>query len=204
MTAVLVPPAEMERYLFGADSAPDGHADLIQEILNHTEDLFLAQCNRRDRPFIASADSVARTEVLDGTGSRVLTLAYPISALATDITLGLDSSDPDETLDYDDVEQVVWVAGKRTIERTDGGIWGALDRPRYVRVTYKAAADMPENAKLALKRATALVYRQIGSEDASRESLAGYSRDMARFGRDFMGDDPIWTMAVRANTDPRV
>lgn len=204
MTAVLVDYAEMERFLFQGDSAPTGHADVIQEILDHTEGMFLDAINRRDRPFLATADSTARTEVLDGTGSRILTLDYPISALATDIVLGLDSSDPDETLEYDDVEQVVFVAGKRTIERTDGGVWGYCGRPRYVHVTYKAAVDMPESGKLAIKRAVALVYRQLGAEDASRDSLSGYSRDMARFGRDFMGDDPIWMMAVRGNTAPRV
>lgn len=201
MTAVLVSLAEMQRFL---GDPPSEDSDAIQEILNHVEDLFLKACGRHDRPFLATADTTARTEVKDGTGTRYLFLDYPISDLSTDITLGIDTSDLIETLEYDDVDSVVWVAGKRMIERTDGSVWGCYSTPRYVRVTYKAAADMPETPKLALKRATALIYRQRGTEDASRYSLSGYSQDQAKFGREFVDDDPIWLMAVNATREPRL
>lgn len=197
MTAVLVSLAEMQRFLGDVPSSDD---TLIQELLDETENLFLGECNRRDRPFIATADTVARTEVHDGTGTRILTLHYPIAAsgLSTDITLGLDTSDPDDTLEYDDVETLVWVAGSRTIERTDGGIWGYRGVPRYVHVTYKAAADVPESAALGIKRVVAALYRQRGSEDASRESLSGYSRDVAN-----AMDDPMWKRAIANAWEPR-
>lgn len=196
MTAVLVSLAEMQRFI-GPEADSDG--DVIQEILDHVEDLFLGECNRRDRPFIATADSTARTEVHDGTGTSLLTLNYPISELATDIKLGLDVADPDDTLTYNDVETLVYVAGKRSIERTDGGIFGYRDTPRYVHVTYKAAADVPESAQIGIKRVVAALYRQRGSEDASRESLSGYTRDMAN-----PMEDPMWLAGIRNGREPRV
>lgn len=198
MTAVLVSLPEMQRFLFGDNPAPAGTDPLIQELLDEVEDLFLGETNRRHRPFIASADTSARTEVHDGTGCGVLTLHYPISDLSTDITLGLDSNDPDETLTHNDVDEVVWVAGKRTIERTDGGSFGYYGRPRYVRVTYKAAADVPESASVGIKRVVATLYRQRGTEDSSRYSLSGFSQDQS----DPM-KDPMWLRAIANGLEPR-
>lgn len=196
MTAVLVNLAEMQRFLGDVPSSDD---TVIQELLDHVEDLFLGECNRRHRPFIASADTTARTEVHDGTGTRILTLHYPIAAsgLSTDITLGHDTSDPDDTLEYDDVETLVWVAGSRTIERTDGGIFGYRGVPRYVHVTYKAAADVPESAALGIKRVVAGLYRQRRHEDASRESLSGHSIDFAN-----LMEDPMWRRAIANAWEP--
>lgn len=203
MTAVLVSLPDQLDFLGG--DVPATEEPIVQAIIDHVEDLFLKQTNRHERPFLATTDTTARVEVKDGTGSDVLLLDYNISALATDITLGRDTADLDETLTYNDVDEVVWVAGKRMIQRTDGGVWGAAGSPRYVRVTYKAAADLPEMPQLAIKRIVAQIYRQRGSEDASTESVGGfYSRSMAKFGREFVDDDPIWLFAVRSEWEPRI
>jgi hypothetical protein len=96
---------------------------------------------------------------------------------------------------------VVYGVGSRIITRTDGGKFGTVGQPRYIQVVYDHQGNLPEDAKIAIKRACALIYRQRGSEDVATETVDGfYSRDMARFGRDFVGDDPIWRMAVAANT----
>lgn len=191
-TAILVTLAELKTFLGVTASTDDA---LLQSILDVVEQQFLAECNRRERPFVASAAN-NRAEVRDGNGSHVLTLDYAISDVDS-IKLGFDSSDPDEELDPDDVEEVVWVAGKRTITRTDGGSWGWVDAPRYIHVQYDTQADAPDVPKTALKRMCGLIYRQLGSEGSSRESLANYTRDLAR-------DDSIWMAAVAAEWEPRV
>lgn len=197
MTAVLITLAEMQRFL---DVDDDG--DVIQEVLDHVEGLFLQQCGRRLRPFIATADG--RTEVKSGTGSCELVLDYPIDDI-TSIKISADSdfSDPDESLDPDDADEVRWTVGERTIYRADGGTFGNAGERRVVQVVYDHAADKPDAAKLAVKRATAMIYRQRGTEDAARYSLSGYSQDQAKFGRDFVDDDPIWKMAVDALQEVR-
>lgn len=189
-TAASVTLAELKTFLGISSSADD---TLLQAILDGAEQQFLADCNRRERPFAASATD--RTEVHDGTGSHVLTLDYPISDVDA-IKLGLDVTNPDETLDDTDVEVVVWVAGKRTIERTDGGVWGAAGHPRYVHVTYDAQEDKPDEAKTAIKRLAASLWRQLGSEGAAIEGLDGYSRTLAK-------DDPFYAMAVASQWEPR-
>ena len=198
MPAVLLSLADVKSFIGNVPASDDA---VLQSILDSVEDLFLAECNRRERPFLATADTSNRTEVHDGTGTRFLTLHYPISTVQANITLGRSTSDPDETLDYTDVDVLVYVAGKRTIERTDGGIWGAADTPRYVHVTYRAQADKPEGPKLAFKRVCASVYRQRGSEDVSSESLGGfYSRDLA----DVANSDPVWRAAVASEKGYRI
>lgn len=174
---------------------------LIEALLNDTEGLLESHCNRSERPF--SPVIASRTEVRDGTGSAYLFLDYPIGDV-TSIKLGYDAIDPDETLDPDDLEVVTWAVGSRRIARVDGGKFGCADRSRYVHITYATQADLPEMAKLAVKRVTALIYRQRGAEDATEENIGGYSRVLAKFGRDFMGDDPIWKLAVQSLWEPRV
>lgn len=192
MTAVVASLTEVKRFLGISAST---HDTLLQELLDHAEDELLAKCNRRERPFSASQNGI--TEVHDGTGSSVLTLKYPISALSGTVKLGRDTTDLDDELTSSDVDEVVFVAGKRTVERTDGGIFGEAGSPRYVRVTYDAQEDKPEIAKLAVKRMVAFLFRQLGSEGATRESFDGHSIDFAE-------TDPIWKSAVNSLGEPRV
>lgn len=177
----------------GADST------LLGSILDGVEEQFEAACNRRERPFQA-APSVARLEVRDGTGTPSLFLDYPITSL-TSITLGRSVATPDETLAVANVDVLVHETGTRRIIRTDGGTFGCLGSPRYVRVTYMPAADLPYLAALAVKRATAAVWRQLGSEDSKSERLGTFSRELLEV---FGDGDSVWRAAVRAHWEPRI
>ena len=193
MTAVLVSLTELKRFV---PSTPAGDDTLLQEILDEVEDKLLRDAGRTDRPFSAAQTSF--TEVHDGTGSDTLYLNYPISAI-TVISLGRDTTDYDETLDPADVDDVIYVAGKRKIVRTDGGVWRAATEPRCVRVTYSAQADTPESPQLAIKRLCATVYRQRGAEDATSETVGGfYTRQLVEAG----AGDPLWNQAVAALWEP--
>lgn len=166
--------------------------DLLTDLLDHAEGLFESETGRKEAPFVTSG--TARSEVRDGTGSAEVYLDYPISDVAS-ISLGFDSSAFDDTLDPDDPDIVVWGAGSRKIERVDGGIFGRLDKPRYLTIVYDFQADLPEEAQLAIKRVVAQVYRQRGSEDATREQIGSYIRTISKL----VKDDPLWRRAVAGN-----
>ena len=130
--------------------------------------------------------------MLSGTGSSLLMLDYPIAAL-TSVVLGFSSASPVETLTVADPYSVVFAVGERSLERTDGGVFGEYGKPRCVHVTYNTQADLPTDVALAVKRVVAQIYRQRGSEDAKTESVGGYSRVLA----DLAATDPIWLQAVQ-------
>lgn len=194
MSAVLVTLAELKAFLQSTGTSDDV---VLQSLLDSAEDQFLADCNRRDRPFKAIAEE-DRIEACPGTGDVLLALDYPISDIVA-ITLGRDVSNPVETLDPDDLNVVVWQAGKRTITRVDGGVWGCFDAPAYVHVTYDAQAELPDLPRVAIKRAVAAIYRQVGAEDTTRERLSSYERDL----RDVYTGDSIWKAAVNATIGHR-
>ncbi len=165
---------------------------LLTDLLEHAEGLFEASTGRKSVPFTAAA--TARSEVKDGTGSTMLYLDYAIADV-TSISLGFDSSDFVETLDPDDADVVVWGVGSRIIQRVDGGRFGSAGSPRYVTVVYNHQADLPQEAQIAIKRLVSQVYRQRGSEDATREEIGNYTRTLSKL----MDTDPIWEAAVTAN-----
>lgn len=219
MTAVLVTLTDAKAHLRVTATADDA---LIQSIIDPIESLFVMQCGRTDRPFATAA--TGRIEVRSGTGHPLLTLDYPIANI-TSIKIGRDFTAPDETLDATNVDVVAFATGSRALWRSDGGVWRARSgspsgsvssqnfgsgaanwqwsspEPRIVQVTYDHDADLPDFPKLAIKRAVAAVYRQIGSEDAKSETMPdGYSRVVA----DVATSDPLWAMAVQSATEPRV
>jgi hypothetical protein len=187
----LVQLADLKTFLSVTSSTDDA---LLTDLLEHLEALFEAETGRGGRPFQAAAADQA--EVHDGTGSAQLFLNYPI-ADDTSVKLGYDSSDPVETLDPTDVDELVFAVGHRRLSRTDGGIFGRVGRPRYVHVVYDTSADVPQEAQLAIKRAVAQVYRQRGSEDSTYEAFGQgqYSRRLSAI----VADDPLWARAVAAN-----
>lgn len=189
MTAVLVSLSDAKAHCRVTATADDA---LFQTLIDPTESLFLSQAGRADRPFATAA--TGRVEVKDGTGTPMLMLDYPIASI-TSIKLGVDSTDPDETLDATDVDVVVFATGKRAIRRSDGGLFRTRGEARVIHVTYSHDADLPDSPKLAIKRAVAAVYRQIGSEDAKSETMPdGYSRQVAAVTE----DDPLWGLALKA------
>lgn len=185
----LVAVDELKDFL-GVTGASDDQ--LLTDLLEHTEDLFESEVGRTPAPFAAAA--TARTEVHDGTGCADLYLDYPISTVTT-VKLGYDSSDPVETLDSTDIDELTFGAGSRRLTRTDGGTFGLAGKRRYVHVTYNHQDDLPGNAKLAIMRVVAQVYRQRGSEDVKYENVGGYVHNLSHL----IAEDPIWIRAVAAN-----
>lgn len=171
--------------------------EFLGTLLDAVEDLFEAECGRRDRPFRAA--QAARVELHDGTGTDVLYLQYPPSAITT-IAIGVDVADPDETIVPSDLQVLSWRVGYARLVRVDGGTWGERGAPNVVRVTYDAQADLPTPPKLAIKRVVAAVYRQMGAEDVKSERTSSFSRDLA----DVAAGDPIWQLAVRCHREVKV
>jgi hypothetical protein len=190
--ADLVTLSELKSFL--GDAPTDDNA-LLEQLLEDVEALFEGATLRSPGSYTAGAQ--ARTEVLDGTGSSRLYLAYPIAAL-TSIKLGYDPASPDETLAVANKAVVVYGVGSRIITRTDGGRFGTVRQSRFVQVVYDHQGDLPANATLAIKSVCATAYRRRGSEEAQSETVGGfYSRTMLA---DLAANDPFWPMAVGANT----
>lgn len=186
----LVSLPEIRSFLADPPSADD---TVLSAILEYVEGLFESETGRSSTPFAAAGSN--RTEVKDATGGPEIFLDYPVAVL-TSVNLGYDPANPAETLDVADKNVVTYAVGSRRLSRTDGGVFGVAGKPRYVQVVYNHQADLPEPAKLAIKRVCALIYRQRGSEDAAEETIGGYSRRMAKFGREFVDDDPTWRLGV--------
>jgi hypothetical protein len=157
----LVSLADLQTFL-----SVSGDDALLTDLLEHLEALFESETGRAGMPFQDAANDQA--EVHDGTGSAHLYLNYPISNIDS-VKIGYDESDPIETLDPTDVDELTYTVGHRRLSRTDGGTFGLAGKPRSVHVQYDTQADLPEDAQLAIKRAVAQVYRQRGSEDATFE-----------------------------------
>jgi hypothetical protein len=172
--------------------APDSDDSLLAQLLEDVEALFEAVTMRSYIPAAAG-----RIEVLDGTGSTRLYLAYPIAVL-TSIKLGYDPAAPVETLAVANKLVVVYGVGSRIITRTDGGRFGTVRQPRFVQVVYDHQGDLPANAQLAIKSVAATAYRRRGSEESQSESVGGYySRTMLE---QLAESDPFWPLAVVANS----
>lgn len=191
MASLLVPLTEAQAYLDVDDA---GDLEVLDLLIDQVEALFLAQTNRRERPFQAAQSG--RTEVHDGTGMELLFLEYPIAAL-TSVKIGANVATPDETLTVGDLDVLRYAVGRRRLARVDGGTFGDAGDPRVVHVTYDAQADLPTDAQLAVLRVVAAVFRQRGSEDASSERTAGFSTDLAKVAE----SDPLWQLAVNAHRE---
>ena len=187
--ADLVSLLDFKAFLAVEDTADD---DLLDGLLDAAEEAFEQDAGRVRRPFRAAQS--ARAELRDGTGDELLILDYSINDL-TAIAIGTDPATPDETLDPDDFTLVAWRAGERWIRRVDGGVWGCRDEANVVRITYDAAADLPQMPGLAIKRVAAAIYRQRGAEDATSEQTSTWLRNL-KFGNT-SASDIIWDLALR-------
>lgn len=182
---------DAKAYLAVQDTASD---DLITAILLSVEEQFHADCNRRDRPFIQT-EQTDRIEVKPGTGSSYLYLDYPIKELKI-AAIGYAGHNPRILPD----SAISWTTGLRAVARIDGGLWGSKDLPNYLRITYDALPDAPALVRIAILRAVAALYRQIGAEDTTRERLSSYERDL----RQVYSGDQVWLSAVKAEYEARV
>lgn len=178
---------------------PDAEADedLLDRLLDQVEAAFEAACGRQDTPFQAAA--TARVEDHDGTGMTVLWLDYPVGDL-TALTIGSDPDDPDDTLDVADPLVLRWQVGSRRVVRLDGGLFGARGQPLAVRATYDTAADLPEDAAMAVTLKVAERYHQRGAEDLLSERLGTYQYQVAGGGIGGSAPaDEVWDRAVAAH-----
>jgi hypothetical protein len=189
----LVPRADLKIFL-GIDDDDDSQDDRLDALIGEVEASFLRDCGRTERPFQDA--EVGRVEVHDGNGRNVLWLQYPVTAL-TSIVLGRDVSDPDETLDVDDVDVVLFSAGSARLVRVDGGVFGPEWQANYVHVTYDAAADLPDDARREISAAIARVMNQRGSEGQSAERVGPYATDFAPV----MAGNPDWARVTNAFRD---
>lgn len=193
MASVLVPTDEMKAYL-GNYTAPSD--TVLEQLIISLETLFLRQCGRPSRAFQAA--ETGRVEVKDGTGSATLWLDYPVSDL-TEVLVGIDVTDPDETLDVTDVQVLAWQVGDTRVVRRDGGRFGCVGDLQFVQVTYDAQADLPQDAKAAIMRVTATMWRQMGSEDVSAERIGPY--DATYLG--IAEREPLWQLALANHREVR-
>jgi hypothetical protein len=185
---------ELQEFL-GGDT--DADTILLEAVLAQIELQFLRAANRSERPFQAAQNG--RVEVKDGTGSALLFTDYPVAALATAITLGY-ASPWDATLTPSDTTVLQYAVGSRRVARVDGGTFGDLDRPGYVRITYDAQADQPADLKLLFMRFAGSVYRESNTGEASSERrLVG--TDELPLPADLVNE---WEAATRLFWEPRL
>jgi aspartate/methionine/tyrosine aminotransferase len=192
----LVELAEAKRYA-GVEPENDDDDALIQGLLDQTEAAFLAAIHRTERPFLAS--EVSKIEILDATGRMTLFVAYPVKAV-TLITLGYDPAAWVESIDATDVKKVTWQAGSARITRVDGGRFGCAGWPNYVRVTYTAQAEVPDDVALAITRVVAALYREAGVPESTAERTLTDTQELPTVA----DRDPVWQAAVAAHWEPRL
>ncbi len=185
----LVSYAELALYLQLPNS---DNETAITALLERVEGTLETDCDREALPFLTAQSG--RAEWRDGTGTRRLRLHYPIATL-TSITLGRDSSDPDETLDVADVNVVSFstgIGGAGMLTRTDGGKFGVYRSPRYIKITYDAAAFLPNAAKDAVMDVAAGRVRQFGAEGFKSFKLLDSGGSL----RQLMDESGAWKRAV--------
>lgn len=187
MAATLVTAAELAAHL----GITDPGSSILDNLLEAVEDEFERTIGRAETPFRATG---SLTEVFDGTGYNVLYLGYPVSTI-TSIKIGADSSDPDETLDFTDLDVLRYAVGSRRLVRMDG-VFGCKGQPRVVHVAYTCASDLPKDAARAVKVVAGLRYMASGAENATSERLGNWS---AEFGGTSSANGALpyeWTSAV--------
>jgi hypothetical protein len=199
--SALLSVTEVATHLGLATPVTSAEDTLLSALITQVEAAFLAACGRPDKPFQAA--QTGRQEHLQGTGTVKLWLDYPISDL-TSVTLGTDLTDLDETLDVDDVDVLVWVAGKHWLLRSDGGRFGEEWQPYYTHVTYDAGADLPADAKGAVQSAVVQVFQRRGSEGLLSEQIGPYNAQFAELmsgNGSITSGDPLWRAAVAAHLE---
>ncbi len=105
----------------------------------------------------------------DGTGTELLVMPRPPSALNADIKVGQDVSDPDDTLLQADI---IAVPEKQWLMYKSGKVFPKGLRNLFI--DYDAAANFPALAKLAVLEATAYLWRRIGKEHVSAETIGEF------------------------------
>lgn len=168
------------------DTNPDETDAFLTDLLDDTEELLEEKTNRS----FHGSSSTGVTEVHDGNGRDWVYVDRPVDTL-TEIKIGFDPADPDETLDEipDDIQSV----GNRKVMRRDGGVFP--EGEGNLHVTYDAGAYTPGIARRAVLTAAAYFYRRRGREHVSGESVGEFgSVQMAAL----FGKVPEWNEAVES------
>lgn len=184
----LVTVAGLQDYLGLASGTDD---EILTTLALGAEALFAAGCGRSACPF-QDAES-GRIEVQDATGTHELWLDYGIAALTSIVVRRCGHAD--ETLDGTDTNVLRFVTGRARVTRVDGGRFGRAGEADAIVATYDASADLPDDAVLAVTRAVARVYRQLGAEDVKSERVGSYSADLATT----IDGDEVWVAAIAAH-----
>ena len=120
-------------------------------------------------------------------------------ATLTSVVIGVDTSDPDETLVVSGTEQNVYLDPRHRarLVRTDGGTFGTIGTPVSVHVTYDTQDDLPDQAAAAVYRGAVLLYESRATVGAVSERLGGYSIERASsITKDTLEQDAVWSQAV--------
>lgn len=157
----------------------------MNDLLDRVEDMLERATNRTFH-----ASGTATEETHDGNGRAYIYVDRPISSL-TEVKVGDDPNDADETLDTipDDIQADGRV--DRKLLRRDGGVW-----PRgtaNIHVTYDYDSYQPTVAEQALLEGAAFLLRRRGKEHASSTTVGefGSTQYAALFER-----LPAWERAV--------
>lgn len=185
---------ELKTYLGDAPASADD--TLLTALLDNVEALYERATLREVGFYTDAATNV--TEVLDGTGSARLYLAYPIAAI-TSVKLGYDSASPDETLDATDKTVVAFGVGSRILTRTDGGWFGTVGQRRYVEVVYDHLGHLPDDAKLPIMEVAAAIYRTRGSEGLKSETVGSFYSFTRDDAASVAASNVNWQLSVMAN-----
>lgn len=205
----LVSLEDMIAFLGDAKAAAQEEDGVLDRTLAQVEGLLEHECNRELTPFAAAAP--ARDETHDGTGRDTLFLDYPVETVL-DAVLGHDVLTPDVIIDVADPTELAVKPGERVLRRIsgDGGTfglttrrrgpvqgpcWGRFRDPNFVHVTYDTADDLPDSAKLAVLRGTALVWRQRGVEEVTTQKMP----DVTLVLKNMISGLPEWQKAVELN-----
>lgn len=176
-----------------------GAETMLQDLIDQVEALFLAQVGRTARPY--QQGGTGRVEVWDGTGSRDLYLDYPVKALTAAITLGYVSP-WDESLTPTDPAVLSFQVGSRRLVRVDGGRFGELGKPNYVRVTYDAADDLPDDVRMAVIRMVTALARESGLGESTANRTLPDGEDLPAV-QDVVAAD-MWQAAIAVHREVTV
>jgi len=161
----------------------------LTRILDSVEDLL----ERLTGQTFAASGAVT-DELHDGTGSILLWVDRPVQSW-TSVKIGTDPSNPDETV----TDQSAIIADGRRLMRRDGKVFtlGVMN----VRVTYTAASNLPELAKLAVLEAGAYMYRRRGKEHVRSMAQGEFGNFSLMAELDKL---PIWSKAVATLSVPNL
>lgn len=178
----LVPLADLKGHL-DIDVTDLSHDTVLTGIRDGVEALLESQTNQEFSPA-----QYGLIEIHDGTGTDTLWARRPISDIG-DITLTYGPLDAITTLSITAVSK--FRVGHRRIRCI---MYSFPEGVNNVQLTYDTVANIPAIGVLAVKEASAAIFRRIGSEDARSEGVGTFSHVLLRD----LDESIFWKKAVTA------